>query len=239
MAALILVSMAGPLHAQHGSAHGGFSGGHTGFSGGGSSAHASTGFHGAFSAPVAHGFAGSRSVGRPYLPARGMQPAGLSAYGHETKNGGSWRHRRPYISPYRRPYAYGVGGWVAPYYLGDPGIGYDSGDDDVQTSQNASPEVYDTQPYSEPEPPAYPAYPQRPAAVERATSVPANEDAVTLIFKDGRPPEQIRNFLLTQGTLYVGGERRREISVDDIDLAATSSVNRNLGVEFQLPGGSR
>jgi hypothetical protein len=62
---------------------------------------------------------------------------------------------------------------------------------------------------------------------------------VTLIFKDGRPPEQIRNFLLTQGTLYVGGERRREISVDDIDLAATSSVNRNLGVEFQLPGGSR
>jgi len=62
---------------------------------------------------------------------------------------------------------------------------------------------------------------------------------VTLIFKDGRPAEQIRNFILTPGTLYVGGEYRREISVDDIDLAATASVNRELGVEFQLPATSR
>jgi redox-sensitive bicupin YhaK (pirin superfamily) len=128
---------------------------------------------------------------------------------------------------------------VAPYYLGDPGYGYDSGDNgDVETSQNASPEGYDEQ---EPPPPypSYPSYPQPSAAAQAPAIPPANEEAVTVIFKDGRPAEQIRNFILTPGTLYVGGEHRREISVDQIDLVATARVNREAGVEFQLPAASR
>jgi hypothetical protein len=234
--ALVLVLMAGPLCAQRGSAHGGFSGSRAGFSG-----HATSGVHGGFSAPAARGFAGSsgRTAGRAYLAPRGLQRSSVGAYNRSPYTGGSGRYRHPYISAYRRAYAYGVGGWVAPYYLGDPGYGYDSGDNgDVETSQNASPEGYDEQ---EPPPPypSYPSYPQPSAAAQAPAIPPANEEAVTVIFKDGRPAEQIRNFILTPGTLYVGGEHRREISVDQIDLVATARVNREAGVEFQLPAASR
>ena len=244
-AALVVVSMASPLCAQRGSAHGGFSG------------HGSSGIHGGFSAPAARGFAGStgragsggRIAGRPYLAPRGLQRSGVGVYNRSpytggSYTGGSWRYRHPYISPYRPVYAYGAGGWGVPYYLGDPGYGYDSGDNgDQETAQNASPEDagqegYGQSPYDQ-EPPSYPAYLQAPAPEQRPASPAVSEDAVTLIFKDGRPPEQIRNFILTPGTLYVGGDHRREISVDQIDMAATAKVNRDAGVEFQLPAASR
>ena len=62
---------------------------------------------------------------------------------------------------------------------------------------------------------------------------------VTLVFKDGRPPQQIHNYLLTATTLSVLDQRRQEIPVDQIDLAATAKVNRAAGASFALPGGSR
>ena len=71
---------------------------------------------------------------------------------------------------------------------------------------------------------------QAPAS---ATQLP--QEAVTLIFKDGRPPEQIRNYILTGSTLYVGGRRPSQISVDELDLPETARVNRDAGVDFQMP----
>jgi hypothetical protein len=62
---------------------------------------------------------------------------------------------------------------------------------------------------------------------------------VTLVFKDGRPNEEIHNYMLTRTTLYVQGERLREIAVADLDLAATEKVNREAGVDFRLPDGGR
>jgi hypothetical protein len=62
---------------------------------------------------------------------------------------------------------------------------------------------------------------------------------VTLVFKDGRPAEQIHNYMLTRTTLYVQDERRREIPVDELDLAATVKANKAAGVDFQVPGGTR
>jgi hypothetical protein len=59
---------------------------------------------------------------------------------------------------------------------------------------------------------------------------------VTLIFKDGRSPEQIQNYMLTRTTLYVQETRLREIPVDQLDLPATQKVNKDAGVDFQLPG---
>jgi hypothetical protein len=58
---------------------------------------------------------------------------------------------------------------------------------------------------------------------------------VTLVFKDGRPREQIHNYMLTRTTLYVQGKRLREIAVADLDLDATAKVNREAGVDFRLP----
>lgn len=55
-----------------------------------------------------------------------------------------------------------------------------------------------------------------------------------LVFKDGRPPEEIHNYLLTQGTLYVMDRHSRAIPLDSLDLAATARANDEDG-DFILP----
>jgi hypothetical protein len=64
---------------------------------------------------------------------------------------------------------------------------------------------------------------------------PEPEDAVTLVFKDGRPREQIYNYMLTRTMLFVQEKRLREIAVADLDLDATAKVNHEAGVDFRLP----
>jgi hypothetical protein len=61
------------------------------------------------------------------------------------------------------------------------------------------------------------------------------QEAVTLIFKDGRPPQQIHNYLLTRSALYVTEPDRRIIPTSQLDLVATVKVNRDAGVDFRLP----
>jgi hypothetical protein len=77
--------------------------------------------------------------------------------------------------------------------------------------------------------------PYRPA-YSRPAAEPKSEEAVTLIFKDGRPAEQIHNFILSKTTVHVFDDRRRDVPVDDLDLVATAKVNRAAGVDFELPG---
>jgi hypothetical protein len=66
---------------------------------------------------------------------------------------------------------------------------------------------------------------------------PEDEDAVTLIFKDGRPSLHIHNYAMTRTTLYVQDKRHREIPLADLDLAATVKANREAGVSFDVPEG--
>jgi hypothetical protein len=68
-----------------------------------------------------------------------------------------------------------------------------------------------------------------------ASATLESEDVVTLIFKDGRPPELIHNYILTRTSLSVWDHRHRDIPVDQLDLAATEKVNHDAGVDFQLP----
>jgi hypothetical protein len=76
-----------------------------------------------------------------------------------------------------------------------------------------------------------------------ATVVPvapaADEDAVTLVFKDGRPAEHIHNYAMTRTTLYVQGPHHREIPMDELDLPATEKANRAAGVSFEVPQGAQ
>jgi hypothetical protein len=88
---------------------------------------------------------------------------------------------------------------------------------------------------SEPEDPSYTQWPDSEPAPASAAEVPAT----TLVFKDGRPNQQIHNYMLTSTTLSILDRNRREIPVDQIDLAATAKANRAAGVEFSLPGGGR
>jgi hypothetical protein len=152
-----------------------------------------------------------------------------------------YRYGRPYAPVYRVGLGVGVPygvGWIGPDCVvgfadcgpyGDPQyaqpaapVDYGPGDD----VQPAAPvEQADAAPYS--------------TVAEHPQAEPDPEDAVTLEFKDGRPAEQIHNYLLTRTTLYVQDGRRREIPVDELDLAATTKVNREAGVDFQLPASAR
>jgi hypothetical protein len=55
------------------------------------------------------------------------------------------------------------------------------------------------------------------------------------VFKDGRPAQQIHDYILTRTILYVQDTGTREIPVADLDLAAMEKVNKAAGVDFQLP----
>jgi hypothetical protein len=62
------------------------------------------------------------------------------------------------------------------------------------------------------------------------------QPATTLVFNDGRPAQQVHNYILTKTTLYnLDGGTTREIPVSNIDLAATSKLNHSAGVEFSPP----
>ena len=83
--------------------------------------------------------------------------------------------------------------------------------------------------------PQYQAFPNPNGSAPRRVARPANQPTITLVFKDHRPNQQIHNYLLNGTTLSVWDQHPREISVDQIDLSATESLNRDAGIEFHLP----
>jgi hypothetical protein len=95
-------------------------------------------------------------------------------------------------------------------------------------------------------PGAYPPPQQNSAAQNPAAQNTAAPDdgldhpPVTLVFNDGRPPEQVNSYVLTGSSVFVAEHgHQRVIPVADLDLPATIAQNREAGVDFALPGGSR
>ncbi len=230
--AFIVVAVALPVCAQRSGSRGGFSG------------HSSSGFHGGFSghsAPASHGgfraSAPSRYAGSPRSSgsvARGPFRAGGGNSVARLPYAGVRRSRRPYISVYGTgvPY-YGVPGWIGDYPYG---YGASTDSDDSQASASSAPDGSDAQPPLESyQPPALPPW-QPDSVIPHPPSNPDSQEAVTLIFKDGRPPEQIHNYLLTQTALYVTEPTHRIIPTSQLDLVATAKVNHDAGVDFRLPG---
>jgi len=220
LAAVVVAGLALPACAQRGASHGGFSG------------HAASGFsapafRGGFTPTSRFSYAAPPSFGgnRPVAPIYGITNAGRRPIRPEPG-----RYRGSYLpgyGVYGAAYPFGVEGWIPPegMYL------------DSSANNGQAPAAADAgQPVDQGPPPdaSYQAYaepPPRPVP----QPAPAPEDAVTLVFKDGRPPEQIHNYALTRTTLYVRDQHKRDIPVADLDLVATEKVNRDAGVEFQLP----
>jgi len=230
--ALMVAGVMLPACAQRGGSHGG------GFSG-----HGASGFRGGSSGSVSRGFASSSgSGGNRFVSRQGSYARSAVGVGrYRPQYAGSWRYRRPYERPYHAGDRYGYPVTGGSYLLGYP---YDFGFDDSQAPQDTGSEGYATQPDDQGPPDAnYPPYLQYPAypapSVQQQAPAPADgEDAVTLVFKDGRAPEQIHNYVLTGKTLYVGDRQRREIPINELDLTATAKVNHDAGVEFHLPNSS-
>ncbi len=219
--ALIVVGAAIPACPQRATSRGGFSG------------HTAQASRGGFSASAPNRFAGSpRYTGsRSPIMARGLQRGGTSNFSARQAYTGASRYRRPYLSPYGARIPYGLPGGIGPYFIGYPdALGYD----DSSTSPDYAPEGYDAQPAEQGQP--APPGPYQPTSdLSHQSPAPGSEEAVTLVFKDGRPPEQIHNYVLTRTTLYVGDQHRRDIPTDQLDLAATAKVNHDAGVDFHLP----
>lgn len=107
----------------------------------------------------------------------------------------------------------------------DQGYGGDNGPPPDQGPQQALP----------PWPSSDPSHANASPPLQVQAPEPQPQEAVTLVFKDGRAPEQIHNYLLTATTLYVQDQRRRDIPLSQLDLVATAKVNHDSGVDFRLP----
>ena len=163
-------------------------------------------------------------------------------------------HRHHDWDHHHHGYYYTYYGWVSYPYWPWWGWGYpylpaywDSWDNyDPQPASNYGvsqyPE-YNPVPYDEP-PSDQPQ--QQPESAPYSRPAPSNEEpssaspdsppaTITLVFKDGRPNQQIRNYLLTAKTLSVLDSGRRDIPVDQIDLPATARLNGDAGNVFALP----
>lgn len=125
-------------------------------------------------------------------------------------------------------------GQPGPQY-GQPGAGYGA--------PAAPPDDYPPQ-QTYPQPDSGPYQPQAaPSAAPRrsytgGSAAPGPQQAVKVIFKDGRPPETIHNYMLTSTTLTVLDSKYQQIPVDEINLAATEAANRAQGINFTVPGAS-
>jgi hypothetical protein len=132
----------------------------------------------------------------------------------------------PNYGPAGAPPDYGAGGsagYPAPNYAAGPPPGYAAG----SAAGYAAPAAQGYRPAYQPGTASAAAVPAAPAG---------DEDAVTLIFKDGRPAEHIHNYAMTRTTLYVQEDQHhREIPIDELDLAATEKANREAGVSFEVP----
>ncbi len=178
-------------------------------------------------------------------------------------SGNGYRHRPGYR---RHLPAYGVGYVGIPYYgYGDSTAFFDgdTGDDTAQQSQPngpARPDYAPEDPCGEAGcPPDGPFYPpqdgsrppdgfrpqepqQQPSAVDIAAAQSNGLDhpEVTLVFNDGRPPKKVRSYVLTSSAVFVSENgHQTEIPIADLDMQATVAQNREAGVDFTLPGGSR
>lgn len=96
-----------------------------------------------------------------------------------------------------------------------------------------------------PQEPSYPGEtleqtPTRQPYAGYVPSAPEVEEPLTLIFKNGRAPERIQNYIMNSSTLTnLDRQHYEQIPLDEIDMAATEQTNRTRGVDFQVPTASR
>ena len=154
-------------------------------------------------------------------------------------------------------YGYAPGYVYAYPYVADPGF-YDWGATDYSENQQdpyaaAQPEQGAGSGYGAEEPP--PEIPQQPAqpathdpsaapqlqeyhfaSASPAAATPISAKPLTVIFKGGRAPEKMQNYMVTSSALTnLDGEHFEKIPLDEIDVLATQQANRRSGIDFEVP----
>jgi len=121
----------------------------------------------------------------------------------------------------------------APYYAPDQYNGFDpqaQGQTQTWPSDQGSGPVQGIAQLN-PEDPYRPYY-----GVPHPVARQAEEPAATLVFKDHRPNQQIRNYVINGDTLTVWDQHPHEIALDQLDIAATEKINHDAGTDLFLPG---
>ena len=263
-AAALALAVAIPATAQRGGGHASFSG-HSA-----PAARPMSAFHGTFAPRPAFGYGGAPLIRPPSAYSSSMRgvsapvhyplapPVRRPVFYQPNHGPLNTTHRFIFRS---RPFFNGFAFLPTAIYLPYDGF-YNDSFDDYDTPQQPAPQPdngYNYPPDYSPQNPGY-AYPQQappppdayaypqpmpeyapPAsAPPQMQYVPGSSDTVTLIYKDGRPPEQIQNYLATRSTLTIlDNGRRREVALSDLDLPATVKANRQTGVDFELPTTAR
>lgn len=162
------------------------------------------------------------------------------------------RRRRDFHSWYVNSSPY----WPGYPYLFDPNaynLGlYDWSDPDDSASTSSQPS--NEGPEGKAPDPAYdetgvaPLYPhpypdqRAPYSGQSSAAAPAPfapEPPLTVIFKSGRAPIKVQNYMMSAKVLTdLDREHYEQIPLDQIDLAQTERINIAAGVDFQIPAAS-
>jgi hypothetical protein len=258
LVAAIALSLPLTMQAQRGG-HASGGGGHVGgFSGGGSMG--ARGFGGSFSgsaprsfqAPPVNFYSGQTRLApstRPYSftaprSAFGQlnTPVNRGAY-PGVANNKNWNGHYPYRPPYRNGYRYGypvyANLYATPWFGAWPYFGNWS--DFSDTSEPVA-SVAPDQSYAPEQEPQYdegrPAYQPGYQPGYAPAAEPSPEPALTIIYKDGHS-RQVHNYALTPTKLLLLDEassgRTQQVSLDEINIAATRQANLSSGIDFSPP----
>jgi hypothetical protein len=174
---------------------------------------------------LAYGYGISGWYLSPYV----LGDPGALAYGNWGPFGDNGDNQVPYADNYGPQNQFGYEG--AQGYGPEPGYqGAEYQSPDYQEPSYQLPSYQGSQPGRQVYAPS--SQPMQSAAI-------APETLVTLIFKDGRAPEHIHNYLLTAKKLTVLDANFRDIPLDQINMTATEDANRAAGIDFRTPSGSR
>jgi hypothetical protein len=202
-----------------------------------------------------HGADTRRPAYRPGYPGRGQHERGRWDRDHD-------RHGRDRSWAFGS-FGYGYPGWAGNYpypfvvnpWLDDWSDADQSGNDDqggypaenanVGSSYNQGPpyaddgSAGDEQPYAGDNAPAelqQPSAPRQEYGRSTASAAARPEESLTVIFKDGRAPETVQNYMISSNALTVlDRDHHEQIPLDQIDVAATQKANRARGMSFQVP----
>jgi hypothetical protein len=193
------------------------------------------------------------SGGNRFLAYRPPYRPGLSSPARGGDRDGDRDRFRERRRQFNNWYSYIYPAWLGygyPYVI-DPGF-YDWGepDDSANDQGGAAPEYtapYPGQGYEAPgelpqqgysEEIPRPSGPSQPPAQLRSSVPysPVSEQPLTVIFKGGRAPAKMQNYMMTTKVLTdLDSHHYEQIPLDQIDVAATQQANRENGVAFEIP----
>ena len=176
--------------------------------------------------------------------------------GHDgDRDGHHRRHRRDYVPGYVYAYPYPVDpgyDWAATDYSESEQAPYADGPSDQNSGygpeapQGAYAEAPDAARQPSAAPSSAPAEigPQVQeyhfAASPASKPSPFAPKPLTVIFKGGRAPQKMQNYMVTSTALTnLDGEHFENIPLDQIDIAATQQANKSSGIDFHVPSPAR